>query len=152
VDYRIKSDNDNGTSGFSPLQCRELKQERNMKKISIIFILTIITIIFAQESAWQQSETINIQLGVRDKNSNLAEYKATFKVTETNTDKSAETTISVTADQWGFVNFPEDFGVDALKGDYDWTCTVADKIVTYGKFEFKKTGNMARVLTYKKVK
>ena len=123
-----------------------------MKKISIIFILSIITIIFAQESSWQQSETINIQLGVRDKNSNLAEYKATFKVTETTTEKAVETTITVNADQWGFVNFPEDFGVDALKGNYDWTCTVAGRIVTYGKFDFKKTGNMARVLTYKKVK
>ena len=123
-----------------------------MKKISIIFILTIIAIIFAQESSWQQSETINIQLGVRDKNSNIAEYKAIFKVTEITTDKIIETTITVKADQWGFANFPEDFGVDALKGDYDWTCTVAGKIVTYGKFNFKKTGNMARVLTYKKVK
>jgi hypothetical protein len=123
-----------------------------MKKLSIIFIFTIISIMFAQKSSWQQSETINIQLGVRDMNSNLAEYKATFKVTETTTDKAVETTITVTADQWGFVNFPEDFGVDALKGDYDWTCTVGEAIVTYGKFDFKKTGNMARVLTYKKVK
>ena len=124
-----------------------------MKKISTTIMILLISIIaFAQESSWQQSETINIQLGVRDKNSNLAEYKATFKVTETTTEKVVETTIIVKADQWGFVNFPEDFGVDALKGDYDWTCTVADKIVSYGKFDFKKTGNMARVLTYKKVK
>ncbi|MDA3839298.1 MAG: hypothetical protein PF574_10000 [Candidatus Delongbacteria bacterium] len=123
-----------------------------MKRFTTILILLITIIAFAQESSWQQSETINIQLGVRDKNSNLEEYKATFKVTETTTEKVVETTITVTADQWGFVNFPEDFGVDALKGDYDWACTVADKIVTYGKFEFKKTGNMARVLTYKKVK
>lgn len=124
-----------------------------MKKLSTtILILLIAMVAFAQKSSWQQSETINIQLGVRDMNSNLAEYKATFKVTETNTDKAVETTITVTADQWGFVNFPEDFGVDALKGDYDWTCTVAGEIVTYGKFDFKKTGNMARILTYKKIK
>ena len=124
-----------------------------MKKISTTIMILLISIIaFAQESSWQQSETINIQLGVRDKNSNLAEYKATFKVTETTTEKVVETTITVTADQWGFVNFPEDFGVDALKGDYDWTCTVGENIVSYGKFDFKKTGNMARVLTFKKIK
>jgi len=124
-----------------------------MKRISTIILIFLISLLaFAQESSWQQSETINIQLGVRDKNSAFPEYKATFKVTETTTNKSVETTITVQADQWGFVNFPEDFGVDALKGNYDWTCSVAGKIVTYGKFDFKKTGNMARVLTYKKVK
>ena len=124
-----------------------------MKKTStIILIILISTLAFAQKSSWQQSETISIQLGVRDMNSNLTEYKAIFKVTEINLDKAVETTITVKADQWGFVNFPEDFGVDALKGDYDWVCTVDGKIVTYGKFVFKKTGNMARVLTYKKVK
>ena len=56
-----------------------------MKTITTILILLISIIAFAQESSWQQSETINIQLGVRDKNSNLAEYKATFKVSEATT-------------------------------------------------------------------
>ncbi|MFA7122772.1 MAG: hypothetical protein WC212_01895 [Candidatus Delongbacteria bacterium] len=84
--------------------------------------------------SWQQSESFNIQLGVRDKNASMEYYDALFKVTDETGRNEYEAAIKVRSDEWGFVNFPEDFSVSALDGTYEWKCFVGGIQVSSGTF------------------
>jgi hypothetical protein len=97
--------------------------------------------------SWQQSESLNIQLGVRDKNASLEIYEAVFIVHSVAGDNIFEAKIKVKSDDWGFVNFPEDFSVVVTAGDYHWKCMVGEKQVSSGRFTF---GQDQRALTLPK--
>lgn len=86
---------------------------------------------------WQQSETLNIQLAVRDRNGALEYYDAVFSVERKDEDIVYKKDLRVKADDWGFVFFPEDFDIRASDGEYVWNCTVDGKIVSYGDFVYK---------------
>lgn len=84
--------------------------------------------------SWQQSESLNIQLGVRDRNASMEYYDAVFKVTDKDGRNEYEATLKVISDEWGFVHFPADFSVSALDGTYEWKCFVGDIQVSSGTF------------------
>ena len=82
--------------------------------------------------SWQQSEALNIQLGVRDKNGVAEYYEEVFTVSKKNGTEKFEKNIRVEKYEWGFVYFPLDFKGSAEEGDYEWKCLVDGKVVSYG--------------------
>jgi len=112
-----------------------------MKTAFIFFIILIFSLTAGSKDntagpapSWQQSESFNIQLGVRDKNASMEYYDAVFKVTDEGGRNIYEATVKVVSDEWGFVNFPEDFSVSALDGTYEWKCFVGGIQVSSGTF------------------
>lgn len=97
--------------------------------------------------SWQQSEALNIQLGVRDKNGSAESYEAKFIVLKKNGTDKYERIISVKKDDWGFVDFPSDFKSSAEDGEYEWKCYVDSKVVSYGEFIFS---DFQRIITVPK--
>ena len=86
---------------------------------------------------WQWSEAPSVRIGVRDKNDDLGGYEATFVVTAERTGKRWEQKIKVEGDNFGYLNFPDDFAAydwatNATR--FNWTCTVKGKVVVRGKF------------------
>lgn len=125
-----------------------------MKTIFVIIIIFALNLLAGSkdnangpEPSWQQSESLNILLGVRDKNASMEYYDAIFKVIDEQEKNVYEATIRVEADGWGFLNFPEDFSVYALDGNYTWKCFVKDMLVSAGSFTL---GDDQRTLTLPK--
>jgi hypothetical protein len=96
---------------------------------------------------WQQSESVNIQLGTRDKNGALQSYEAAFSVQLQGSDVILEAKTTVSGDAWAFVYFPESFPPGAKDGEYSWKCTVNGKVTASGSFIF---GEDQRTLTIPK--
>ncbi|MFO7810064.1 MAG: hypothetical protein R6V47_01660 [Candidatus Delongbacteria bacterium] len=122
-------------------------------KYTIVLALLLITVASFSASdstdndpvpSWQQSESVNIQLGVRDKNGALEFYDAVFVVTAKKGGKKFEKNIQVKKDKWGFVLFPEDFKAVVKDGDYDWECRVDGNVTAYGRFTYD---SLQRILT-----
>jgi hypothetical protein len=82
---------------------------------------------------WQSSTSSVVQLGIRDKNAVLGDYKATFKVTAPD-GKLYTKEIAVKGDSFEYVLFPTDFDSYMQSGNYTWVCLVAGKTVLKGKF------------------
>ena len=97
-----------------------------------------------QKIVWQQSSSLNIQLGIRDKFGMQGSYEALFVVTDSKGKKS-KLTKKVSSDKWQFVSFPEDFDTFAKAGIYSWQGIVNGKTVIDGKFEFTKE-NSVRII------
>lgn len=97
--------------------------------------------------SWQQSEALDIQLGVRDKNGAAEYYDALFVVSKKNGTEKYEKIIKVKKDDWGFVNFPSDFKDNADDGEYEWKCFVDGKVVSFGEFIYSE---FQRILTLPK--
>jgi len=115
-----------------------------MKNILVVLILFSIVLTAGSKDntngpvpSWQQSESLNIQLGVRDMNASMEYYEAVFTVQSVNDDKIFEAKLKVNSDEWGFVSFPEDFSTSASDGEYEWECTVGDRAVSSGSFTFR---------------
>lgn len=86
---------------------------------------------------WQWSEAPSVRLGVRDKNNDLGGYEATFVVTAERTGKKWQQKIKVEGDNFGYLNFPDDFAAYEWATHatrFSWTCTVKGKVVVKGKF------------------
>ena len=86
---------------------------------------------------WQWSESPSVRVGVRDKNDDLHGYEATFVVTAERTGKRWERKIKVEGDNFGYLNFPDDFAAfdwATHTTRFDWTCTVNGRVVVKGKF------------------
>jgi hypothetical protein len=96
----------------------------------IIFFLLFSSVAFAQ--TWQQSQDMNVELGVRDKFGNSVQYEAYFVVTKDG--QFFRKKMLVKKDAWGFVYFPKDFNVNVKPGMYQWKCLVDNKKVASGKF------------------
>jgi hypothetical protein len=91
----------------------------------------------ARQVHWQWSEAPSIRLGVRDKNDDLHGYEATFVVTAERTGKRWEQKLRVEGDNFGYLNFPDDFAAFEWATHaprFDWACTVGGKVVVKGKF------------------
>ena len=91
---------------------------------------------------WQWSEAPSVRVGVRDKNDDLHGYEANFVVTAVRTGKQWRTKIKVEGDNFGYVNFPDDFAAfdwATHAPRFDWTCTVGGKVVVKGKFMLATT-------------
>jgi hypothetical protein len=94
---------------------------------------------------WQWSEAPSVRLGVRDKNDDLHGYEAGFVVTAVRTGKQWRTKAKVEGDNFGYVNFPDDFAAfdwATHATRFDWTCTVGGKVVVKGKFVLATTDEL----------
>jgi hypothetical protein len=94
---------------------------------------------------WQWSEAPSVRLGVRDKNDDLGGYEANFVVTAVRTGKQWRTKVKVEGDNFGYLNFPDDFAAydwatNATR--FDWTCAVGGKVVVKGKFALATTDEL----------
>lgn len=124
-------------------------------KYLTLFALILFSFVYAASNSpdedpvpsYQQSESINIQLGVRDKNGAAEEYEALFAVSKKNGTEKFEKNIKVKKDDWGFVDFPSDFKSSAEDGEYEWKCFVDGKVVSYGEFTYSE---FQRILTLPK--
>ncbi|HEX8117294.1 MAG TPA: hypothetical protein VF521_08480 [Pyrinomonadaceae bacterium] len=99
----------------------------------------------ARQVQWQWSEAPSVRLGVRDKNDDLHGFEATFVVTSERTGKRWRAQIKVEGDNFGYVNFPEDFAAydwatNATR--FNWTCTVRGRVVVKGKFVLATTDEL----------
>ena len=86
---------------------------------------------------WQWSESPSVRLGVRDKYGDLGGYEATLVVTAERTGQRWERKIRVEGDNFGSLNFPDDFAAfdwaqHATR--FNWACAVGGKVVTRGRF------------------
>ena len=91
---------------------------------------------------WQWSEAPSMRLGVRDKNDDLHGYEADFVVTAVRTGKQWRKTTRVEGDNFGYLNFPDDFAAydwATHATRFDWACTVNGKVVVKGKFVMATT-------------
>ena len=94
---------------------------------------------------WQWSEAPSVRLGVRDKNDDLKGFEANFVVTAARTGKQWRAKTRVEGDNFGYVNFPDDFAAydwatNATR--FNWTCTVGGRVVVKGKFVLATTDEM----------
>jgi hypothetical protein len=94
---------------------------------------------------WQWSESPNVRIGVRDKNDDLGGYEAEFVVTAARTGKRWRQKIKVEGDNFGYLNFPEDFAAYDWASHatrFDWTCAVGGRVVVRGKFVLATTDEL----------
>jgi hypothetical protein len=94
---------------------------------------------------WQWSEAPSVRLGVRDKNDDLKGFEANFVVTAARTGKQWRKTVRVEGDNFGYVNFPDDFAAfdwATHATRFDWTCTVNGRAVVKGKFVMATTDEL----------
>lgn len=94
---------------------------------------------------WQWSEAPSVRIGVRDKNDDLHGYEATFVVTAERTGKRWEQKVRVEGDNFGYLNFPNDFAAfdwATHATRFKWTCTVGGKVVVKGRFVLATTDEM----------
>jgi len=97
---------------------------------------------------WQQSQSVLVELGVRDKYGRLGSYNALFVVTSPDGNQY-RTKRRLSGDEFGYVYFPHDFGTYAKPGTYSWECIVGGNAVVSGRFEYKSVdgySDQARVL------
>ena len=98
-----------------------------------------------QQVHWQWSESPSVRIGVRDKNDDLHGYEATFVVTAERTGKRWERKIKVEGDNFGYLNFPDEFAAFDWATEaprFRWTCTVGGKVVVRGRFILATTGEL----------
>lgn len=96
----------------------------------------------ARQIQWQWSESPSVRVGVRDKNDDLHGYEATFVVTAERTGRRWEQKIKVEGDNFGYLNFPNDFAAfdwATHASRFNWTCTVGGKVVVRGRFVLATT-------------
>jgi hypothetical protein len=94
---------------------------------------------------WQWSEAPSVRLGVRDKNDDLGGYEAHFSVVAARTSKVWRKTIKVEGDNFGYVNFPDDFAAYDWATNaphFYWTCMVKGKAVAKGRFMLATTDEL----------
>src|ERR1051326_5471592 len=86
-------------------------------------------------ATWQQSESISVELGVRDKNNELGSFMSLFTVTDPDgSEHSARA--RVRNGDFSYVTFPSDFDTYEKEGRYSWKCMVASNAVAEGAFEY----------------
>jgi hypothetical protein len=96
----------------------------------------------AGQIQWQWSESPSVRIGVRDKNDDLKGYEATFVVTSERTGKRWERKIKVEGDNFGYLNFPDEFAAfdwATHAPRFRWTCTVGGEVVVKGRFVLATT-------------
>jgi hypothetical protein len=99
----------------------------------------------AGQIQWQWSESPSVRIGVRDKNDDLNGYEATFVVTSERTGKRWERKIKVEGDNFGYLNFPDEFAAfdwATHAPRFKWTCTVGGKVVVKGRFVLATTDEL----------
>ena len=97
----------------------------------------------SSKTVWQYSVKSVIRLGVREKYGESKSYNALFTVTAVSGKQYSAQTSSYN-DNYGHVDFPQDFGMtEAVEGGYNWTCTVDGKIVASGNFDYIESENDA---------
>jgi hypothetical protein len=115
---------------------------------AVLFVLTLAAAGAAapvRQVQWQWSEAPSVRIGVRDKNDDLHGYKATFIVMSERTGKRWQKTIQVEGDNFGYLNFPDDFAAYDWATNaprFKWTCTVGGHVVVRGKFLLATTGEL----------
>jgi hypothetical protein len=114
---------------------------------AVLFVVTFAAAGAAatQQVQWQWSESPSVRIGVRDKNDDLHGYDATFIVTAERTGKSWQRKVRVEGDNFGYLNFPDDFAAfdwATHATRFKWTCSVNGKVVTRGRFVLATTGEL----------
>ena len=119
------------------------------RQLAFLFVLILAAAGVAAASArqvhWQWSESPSVRIGVRDKNEDLKGFEATFVVTAERTGKRWEQKIKVEGDNFGYLNFPNDFAAfdwATHATRFRWTCTVGGKVVVRGRFVLATTGEL----------
>jgi len=111
--------------------------------LSVVSVCLLMMKLHAQEPTsevtWQQLESAQIQLGVRDKYGELDGYTADFVVIGPNKQKY-HVYKKVEGDDFAVVYYPEDFQGSSQSGKYTWKCLVNGKPVIEGKFRFTNSG------------
>ena len=110
--------------------------------LAVLFVLSVGAAGAAGQVHWQWSEAPSVRLGVRDKNDDLRGYEASFVVTAARTGKQWRKTVKVEGDNFGYLNFPDDFAAfdwATHATRFDWTCAVNGKVVVKGKFVLATT-------------
>lgn len=113
-----------------------------------VFILALAAGVAAappRQAHWQWSESPSVRLGVRDKNEDLKGFEATFVVTAERTGKRWEHKLRVEGDNFGYVNFPDEFAAFDWASHatrFRWTCEVRGRVVTRGRFVLATTGEL----------
>ena len=89
-----------------------------MRKLCALCCLLVLSLAApaatGQRAHWQWSESPSVRLGIRDKYADLGGYEATFVVTAARTGKRWERKVRVEGDNFGYLNFPDDFAA------FDW--------------------------------
>lgn len=112
--------------------------------LAVLFVLALSAsgAAVAGQVQWQWSESPSVRIGVRDKNDDLHGYEATFVVTAERTGKRWERKIRVEGDNFGYLNFPDEFAAfdwATHATRFKWTCTVGGKVVVRGRFVLATT-------------
>ena len=88
---------------------------------------------------WQQSQSIQVQLGVRDKGGTLGTYEARVVVT-TPSGAQVEAKLQGHGDDWAYVVFPNDFNTFEQQGDYSWVAVLNGTKIAGGGFNYGLSG------------
>lgn len=115
--------------------------------LAVLFVVAVAAsgAAVAGQVHWQWSESPSVRIGVRDKNDDLHGYEATFVVTSERTGKRWERKIKVEGDNFGYLNFPDEFAAfdwATHAPRFKWTCTVGGKVVVKGRFVLATTGEL----------
>src|SRR3989338_4847246 len=103
-----------------------------MQRILIFFFVLLFPFfVYAEEPKpiWQQSEGVNVEIGIRDKFGSLKGYNALFVVVSPS-GKEYRVEKKIADDNWGYAYFPADFKTTEEPGEYSWKCFVNGKEVT----------------------
>ena len=126
-----------------------------LKQLS--FALVVVALLFAgiraqqrdlppTTVAWEQSQSVSVRLGIKGH-----ELAAEFVNAECFVDGPLPTgvrsrrTWQVARDKEQHLYFPEDFHRRPVAGEYRWGCSVGDRVIAEGRFEYVDA-NHARVI------
>ena len=118
---------------------------RRLLAVLFVVALSASGAVVAGQIQWQWSESPSVRIGVRDKNDDLNGYEATFVVTSERTGKRWERKIKVEGDNFGYLNFPDEFAAfdwATHAPRFKWTCTVGGKVVVKGRFVLATTDEL----------
>lgn len=118
---------------------------RRLLAVLFVMALSASGAVVAGQVHWQWSESPSVRIGVRDKNDDLHGYEATFVVTSERTGKRWERKIKVEGDNFGYLNFPDEFAAfdwATHAPRFKWTCTVGGKVVVKGRFALATTDEL----------
>ena len=110
----------------------------NIKR-SILFLILLTCALPTIAQTWQQSASPQVKLGIRDKWGEKT-YVAEFVVVLPG-GKTQSAKIQVVADEFGSVNYPNDFGGYMAPGKYTWKARVSGRDVITGQFTFEQDAN-----------
>lgn len=107
---------------------------------TVLFALQACCLIFVADPAcaqtWQQSTSLEVSLGVRDKFGQGGNYTVVFAVKEP-TGATSSKVAKAKGDEFVSVRFPTDFNTYLKRGRYTWTASVSGRQIATGRFAYE---------------